>query len=565
MELGDPFLLRNAVDLIGSNTQAVVLHERDVPTGFWSGVKAFEREFYVGRPIEAARLVTRRLFELVGGYDEEISSGADFDLHDRYGAATQIVACDDGLILHHTGHSTLRSLLRKKYSYGRAAQGYLTKATSRSIPTLLNVQMRAFFARPRDAATHPAKYGALWLLRALEACALFAGLIRSAISSSQSMGFERPATIELLLVSPTTVYGSWGWFAELLDSSPAEWSWTVVTYGRPAQSTQRNVRFLGPRRGNYIKFGRFLWKHSYLSLLNPLWYVPLVPYLVWVRLRRRPALVIGNGILASAIAEFLFRGRSVVLVHHVYLGYISGIARMAAARAIRKSSLVLANSEGGADDIRAISNGVVRDLVVVPMWASDEFFQVPLQAPNDDKPVVTYVGRCDPDKSSQVFRVGGDLAVKGKIQLNVVGDGELLASLPEHSNIRRYGYISDRRELARLLSVSDLVWAPADTTYLSRPGWEGLASGARLVITDHPPAAEKIASEIRIQQALIPLRYGKVVSGDDDLDVNRYLCSEAAWHRTLDERQACRAFAQEKAGAQNREIAITALAKALSA
>lgn len=183
MELGDQFLLRNAVDLIGSNTQAVVLHERDVPTGFWSGVKAFEREFYVGRPIEAARLVTRRLFELVGGYDEEISSGEDFDLHDRYGAATQIVACDDGLILHHTGHSTLRSLLRKKYSYGRAAQGYLTKATSRSIPTLLNVQMRAFFARPRDAATHPAKYGALWLLRALEACALFAGLIRSAISS----------------------------------------------------------------------------------------------------------------------------------------------------------------------------------------------------------------------------------------------------------------------------------------------------------------------------------------------------------------------------------------------
>jgi len=559
MELESPYFLQQAIRLIGPETEAVILHERDVPKGFWSKVKAFEREFYVGSSIEAARLCTRHLFDLVGGYDEAVSSGEDFDLHARYRVATRIAEYNGGFVLHHTGQRSFLELLQKKYSYGRASNAYLKKSTSLSSRELLNAQIRAFLSRLDKGLAHPVRYGAMWLVRALEAGALVVGLVRSIGECEPREGIDKKG-IELLLVSPTTVYGSWGWFAELIVSSPAEWSWTIVTYGRPPTSGSSNVRFLGPRRGNYIRFGRFLYEHPYLAFLNPLWYIPLTPYLLWAVLRRRPALVIGNGILASAVGEIIVRGRPVVLVHHVYLGYIRGIARMGAARAIRNSTLVLTNSDGGAEDIIAISDGAVRDLKIIPMWASDEFFEVPLQVADSEQPIVTYVGRCDPDKSAQTLRVGGKLAAKGKIQLHVVGDGELLASLPEHPNIHRHGYIADRYELAQLLSLTDLVWAPCDTTYMSRPAWEGLAAGAKLLMTDHPAAGAKVASGIRVRQSIIPLRYGKVVSGDDDREAYEYLSSNAAFHRRLDEREACRSFALQNGGAKNRQIAIKALA-----
>ncbi len=75
---------------------ALIVHEQDITSGFWSRCKALERRCYWGNDaIESARIVRRDVFEAVGGYDEQISSGEDFDIHRRYKSVGRIGFCEN--------------------------------------------------------------------------------------------------------------------------------------------------------------------------------------------------------------------------------------------------------------------------------------------------------------------------------------------------------------------------------------------------------------------------------------------------------------------------------------
>src|SRR3990172_9382448 len=57
----------------------IMVYEKDKTKGFFSKCKALERRCYKGNDdIDAARIVRKKIFEKVNGYDEEISSGEDF-------------------------------------------------------------------------------------------------------------------------------------------------------------------------------------------------------------------------------------------------------------------------------------------------------------------------------------------------------------------------------------------------------------------------------------------------------------------------------------------------------
>ncbi|RJQ27608.1 glycosyltransferase family 2 protein, partial [Candidatus Parcubacteria bacterium] len=87
-------LLSEIVKLISERYDVLIVHEKDITKGFWSKCKAFERRCYWGDDkIESARVVKRSLFEQVGGYDENVSSGEDFNIHKKYKSIGKVGFC----------------------------------------------------------------------------------------------------------------------------------------------------------------------------------------------------------------------------------------------------------------------------------------------------------------------------------------------------------------------------------------------------------------------------------------------------------------------------------------
>src|SRR6267143_1222929 len=133
---------------------ALVVHEEDRTKGFWSKAKAFERRCYWGNDnIESARAVRRSVFEQVGGYDESINSGEDFDIHRRYKDVTRVGFCTN-VVYHNLGTLNLRRALGKKYSYGKTARVYFRKH-SVSGGSILKEQLTCYLTNYPSFCRHP--------------------------------------------------------------------------------------------------------------------------------------------------------------------------------------------------------------------------------------------------------------------------------------------------------------------------------------------------------------------------------------------------------------------------
>jgi glycosyltransferase involved in cell wall biosynthesis len=154
---------------------AVTLEEIDVTDGFWSECKAFERQTYRGSTVlEAARFVRTTVFRAVGGYDEELGSGEDWDIHTRYAKQGSIGRLE-GAVYHHLGSVSLTSSsagFRRKHG---------TADVSRAV---FSSYMRSWRVLARD----PVHALGFAFLRAGEASALASGLLLESIERRGSSG-----------------------------------------------------------------------------------------------------------------------------------------------------------------------------------------------------------------------------------------------------------------------------------------------------------------------------------------------------------------------------------------
>ena len=108
----------------------IIIPEESFGEGFWAQCKKLERSFYVGiDAIEAARFFSKAVFERVGGYNEALISGEDWDLSDRVEALGKIARISDA-IYHNEGKISLGRTLKKKYYYARQAGAYLSHSKS---------------------------------------------------------------------------------------------------------------------------------------------------------------------------------------------------------------------------------------------------------------------------------------------------------------------------------------------------------------------------------------------------------------------------------------------------
>ena len=127
MEL-DERVIESCVECAIANPEfgGVVIPEESFGEGFWSQCKKLERSFYVGVPwLEAARFFGKFVYATVGGYNERLISGEDWDLSMRIEQVGMLYRTSE-YIRHYEGRVTLWGTLRKKYYYAQHARAFLS-------------------------------------------------------------------------------------------------------------------------------------------------------------------------------------------------------------------------------------------------------------------------------------------------------------------------------------------------------------------------------------------------------------------------------------------------------
>lgn len=126
MELSE-HVVTECVAVMQKNNQAsgVIIPEESFGEGFWAQCKKLERSFYIGVDwMEAARFFKRTDYLALGGYNESLVSGEDWDLSNRMKKLGKIERIQ-ALIYHNEGRINLIKTLRKKTYYAEKIGQYV--------------------------------------------------------------------------------------------------------------------------------------------------------------------------------------------------------------------------------------------------------------------------------------------------------------------------------------------------------------------------------------------------------------------------------------------------------
>ncbi len=160
--------------------EALVIPEVSEGTGYWAKCKALERALDGSRfSLEACRFFRRPTFEKLGGYDEALAAGEDWDLHFRTMRTGLIVGRTSRRITHLEGSLTIAGLFRKKYKYGHFIKQYLRKYPA-AVVHQLNPFQRVIFAGVAASRKDPRHGIGVFLLKMVEFIAAAIGFAASA-------------------------------------------------------------------------------------------------------------------------------------------------------------------------------------------------------------------------------------------------------------------------------------------------------------------------------------------------------------------------------------------------
>ena len=110
-----------------SPPDALFVREQMVGAGLWTAVRNFERSFYDATCIDGLRVIRKELFKDVGGFDENLYAGEDWDLDRRIMRKTDKIGITKGALLHDEGEFSIAGHLRKKSYYAANFDAYCRK------------------------------------------------------------------------------------------------------------------------------------------------------------------------------------------------------------------------------------------------------------------------------------------------------------------------------------------------------------------------------------------------------------------------------------------------------
>lgn len=107
--------------------EGVAVPLRGIGLGFWTKCKILERDLNLKAYwLDAARFFKRSDVNAVGGYDEKLVSGDDWDLSQRICRSGKIKRIS-AFMEHNEGTLSLRKIIRKNFYYGRKIGNYTKK------------------------------------------------------------------------------------------------------------------------------------------------------------------------------------------------------------------------------------------------------------------------------------------------------------------------------------------------------------------------------------------------------------------------------------------------------
>jgi len=153
----EPTVVEEAVrkcDIEG--VDAVCVHNTSDPTvSFWAKVRKLERDCYADDELNvAARFFRKDVFEVVGGFDENLVAGEDYDFHNRLLESEFRIGRIKAREVHIGEPKTLLEIAKKHYYYGKTLRNFLKKNKGRGMRQLSPVRP-SFIRNWKDFVRHP--------------------------------------------------------------------------------------------------------------------------------------------------------------------------------------------------------------------------------------------------------------------------------------------------------------------------------------------------------------------------------------------------------------------------
>jgi glycosyltransferase involved in cell wall biosynthesis len=177
----DPKIVEECVELcLEKGFSAAVIPEVTVADNFLAKCRKLERELYDNDPnfFLMPRFFERRSFFDVGGFDETLVCGEDFDLARRCEKRGYRIGTAMSQIRHLEGNLPLRKIVLKAHYYGKSLRSFVSKE-----PTLLlrGYCPTRFVWNIRSLLKHPAYSVGLAMIKLLEYTAYLAGIFTDAL------------------------------------------------------------------------------------------------------------------------------------------------------------------------------------------------------------------------------------------------------------------------------------------------------------------------------------------------------------------------------------------------
>jgi glycosyltransferase involved in cell wall biosynthesis len=155
----DENVIKDCIDVIKKpGVAGVIIPERSIGDGFWARCKTLERSFYTGIDyMEAARFFKLASYRQLGGYDESMVSGEDWDFSQRIQQLGKLERINSW-ISHDEQHISLLKTIQKKYYYAGHFKTYANKSGHQA-----NIKKQTspitrywlFLSQPRKLWQHP--------------------------------------------------------------------------------------------------------------------------------------------------------------------------------------------------------------------------------------------------------------------------------------------------------------------------------------------------------------------------------------------------------------------------
>lgn len=125
MEL-TPNIVKECVKL-ASKYDAIIIEENNIGSTFWSRCRSFEKKMYIGdEDIVAARFFRKKVFESLGGYDEELLLNEDISLHQTIKSEGYKIGRIKSF-LNHYEDDTFIEIIRTSFFYGQSLHKFMKK------------------------------------------------------------------------------------------------------------------------------------------------------------------------------------------------------------------------------------------------------------------------------------------------------------------------------------------------------------------------------------------------------------------------------------------------------